>query len=95
MGWSPIEAASNRLGDSSHRLGGGVLDPARFVLEQSRQSFSMGGSGGGGWVPAMQMHYNESRAYPGAAVEEKSGMLKTCDSWSVNPRVWEVTGSNV
>ena len=35
------KAASNHLGDSSHRLWGSVFDPTRFVPESSRQQFSM------------------------------------------------------
>lgn len=40
--------ASNPLGDSSHKLGGGLSDPAKFVQEPM-----------GGAITAMQMHYKE------------------------------------
>lgn len=43
-----MEAASSLLGSSSHRLGGGVLDMARFVTQRSWQPFSLGFGGGGG-----------------------------------------------
>ena len=46
----------------------GSFDPIRFVWEQSWQPFLMGSGG----YKAIQMHYNESRGYPGAEVEEES-----------------------
>lgn len=67
-GWFLMEAVSNHLGDSSHRLRGGVFGPLRFVPELSWQPFFILA----GAVLAMQMHYNESWGYPGAEAEEES-----------------------
>ena len=42
VGWFLMEAASNHLGDSSHRLGGRVFDPPRFIQKLFWQPSSMG-----------------------------------------------------
>ena len=68
-----MEAASYHLGDSSPRLGGGVFEPTRFVLELSWQSFSMGTGGS----PCNVNAYNESRGYRGAEVREESTCFAT------------------
>lgn len=74
-----MEAASNHLGDSSHRSGGGVFCLSEFCIRagRSRQPFCMGGA-----VPAMQIHYNEFREHL-TEVEKKS----TCASWSGSHKV--------
>lgn len=62
-----MEATSNYLVTSSHRLEGGVLGPIRFEPEPSWHPFSIGRA-----VPTMQMYYNDSRGHPGAEGEEES-----------------------
>ena len=74
VGWSLMGAVSNHLGDSSYRLGEGVLDSTRFLLELSWHS-----EGGGGDVTAIQ-NYNESRGHPEAEVEEEKSMSCTYGS---------------
>ena len=59
--------ASSPLGNSAHSLGREVFDPIGFVLETHGTL-----SPWWGWLITMQMHYNESRDYPGAEVEEES-----------------------
>lgn len=55
------------FGKLLHRFAGGVFDPTRFVPEPSWQPFFPL------WLGLqMHMHYNESRHYPGAEVEEES-----------------------
>ena len=50
-GWSLMEADSNHLWDSSHRLGGRVFDVTMFVPEPSRQpSPTAVGGRVGGWL---------------------------------------------
>ena len=41
----------------------------------------------------MQMHYNESRGYPGAEVEEESPYSISVALWSVNSKILEATRS--
>lgn len=81
---SLMEAASNHLENSSHRLGGGVFDSIVFALEQSWQPFSMGGSG-----PTMQMYYNESRGYPEADVDEECACSEPVILTLSGPRSWK------
>ena len=82
-------AASNHLGDSSHRLGGGVFDPMRCVTEPFSQPFSLGR-----WsITPKQMYYNEYGGYLGAEVELENSWLCTCGSWSVSPKVLQATRS--
>lgn len=57
----------------------GIFDPIRFVPKPFQQSFLLGG---------VQMHYNKSRGYPGAKVEEE----RACSApmlLSISPRVLE------
>lgn len=58
---SLMEVASNHLGDSYHKLGGGVFEPTRFVLELSWQPFFLAKEG-----TCKANGYNESRSYLGA-----------------------------
>lgn len=86
-----METASNHLRDASNVLGrGGCLDTTRFIPELSWQSFSWWNIGA---VGEMQMYYNEFRSYPGAEMQESTCSERTCDSWSISPRVLEATRS--
>lgn len=83
------------LGNSSHRSAGGVFDTTRFVLN------SHGGLSpwirGAGWanVSTMQMHYTESRGYPGMEAEEEStGSTPVALDLSY-PRSWKTQGQDV
>lgn len=64
---SLMEVASNHLGDSYHRLGGGVFEPTRFVLELSWHPFFLGKED-----TCQANGYSESRSYLGAKVGEAS-----------------------
>ena len=67
-GWSLMEAVSNHLG-------GKFLTQEGLVLE-CHGSFS---PWCGGAVLPMQMHYNESKGYPGAEIEQESAYSVALD----------------
>ena len=80
-----MEATSNHLGDSSHRLGRGIFDTTRFVLELSWQPSCRGV---GAQIP-IQIHYNESSGYPGAELKEESTCSLPVPLGLLAPRVSE------
>ena len=60
VGWSLMETASKHLGNSPHKLEGGIFASTRFVPNSH---------GGGNGCNCNSMHNNESRGYPGAEVQ--------------------------
>ena len=88
-----MEAASNHLRKSSYRLEGGVFDFIKFVLEQSKQTLQRWGGGNGEDVVLKQMHYNKSRGYPEAEVEEERACSAPVALNVSVPRSWKPTRS--
>lgn len=86
VGWSPMEAISSPLGNSSHSFW-----PFEVGPQASRQPFFMG-LGWEGAVPAKQMHYNESRGYSGAQEEEESTGSAPVALDLSGPRSWKTQG---
>lgn len=93
-----MEEATNHLGNSSHSLGGRVFDPIKFTREPQWQPLPVRE----GAVPAMQIHYRESRGYPGTEVEDESACsepvaldLSGTRSWKLQVRMLSSQAYNV
>lgn len=92
MGWSLMEAASKHLGSFFHRLGGRGFAPTRFVAEPSWLPFSIGCGLG---ILAVQIHYNESRGYLGADMEEEGASSTPVALDLSTPKSWKAQGQGV
>ena len=90
MGWSLLAAAFNRLGDSSHRLGGRVFD-----LQDSHLNSHGSLSSWGGVITTMQLHYHENKGYHVAEVEEENTCSPPVALDLSAPRSWKPQGQDV
>jgi len=84
------EGCFQSSGNSSHGLGGEFL-----TLQGLYQNAHGNLSSSGRVVPAVQVHYNESRGYPGAEVEEESPCSAPVALDLSDPRSWKTQSQDV